>query len=112
MRRQPESVTGPNASLQSPPGPSEAGARALQALDELVLATTCGVVAVHEQDAASAERSITHGDPASSPVLVVSPDSSFLSLVWYPRVVPMSTSSGQVGVPENRKGPQMRTFSK
>ena len=37
---------------------------------------------------------------------------SFSSLVWYPRVVPMSTTLVRIHTPENRKGPQMRTFSK
>jgi hypothetical protein len=31
--------------------------------------------------------------------------------VWYPRAVPMSTISVRIHAPENREGPQKRTFS-
>jgi len=63
---------------------------ALQALDQLVtgndMRARCGCVGVPEQDAASAKRSITHGDPASSPLLVVSPE----PVVFEPCLVPTS----------------------
>jgi hypothetical protein len=56
------------------------------------------------------QRCRTHDDPAS-PTVSVRQKPSFSSPVWYSRVVLHVNHSCANHAPENRKGPQMRTFS-